>query len=94
MLEELGSHGGNRQAMVAAGYERTSAMASHVLLAACSMKGVSRESHGRGRFTTALMKLLRAPATPAHTLTYEDIIARIDSLPEYIYSSLLTHRVN
>ncbi|VDB83370.1 unnamed protein product [Peniophora sp. CBMAI 1063] len=55
---------------------------SHILLAACSPEQSAFENRSvrRGRFTSALLTLLRKPGTG--TLTYAELIQRLDNLPQ------------
>ncbi|KIJ56327.1 hypothetical protein M422DRAFT_239548 [Sphaerobolus stellatus SS14] len=54
---------------------------SHMLLAACGAKEVAREDSvlARGKFTTALLKLLRE--IPADRLTYATVLERMEKIP-------------
>ncbi|KAF8188662.1 hypothetical protein BJ912DRAFT_968135 [Pholiota molesta] len=56
-------------------------LGSHILFAACGHKGLAYENNGRGRFSTALLKLLRE--VPHNTLRYSDVLShpRLDRLP-------------
>ena len=69
-----------RKVDIATGFQH-SGMASHVLLSACSSKQTSKENIilGRGRFTYALMSLLRN--SDLNTMSYQDAISRMDDLP-------------
>jgi hypothetical protein len=70
---------GTRGVKVANGFAQRG-IRSHVLLAACSANEKAREDAGvcRGRFTTALLKLLRS--TGAEQLVYADVLCRIDPI--------------
>jgi hypothetical protein len=59
-------------------------LGSHILFAACGHKGLAYENNGRGRFSTALLKLLRE--VPHNTLRYSDVLnhPRLDRLPQYL----------
>ncbi|KIK68715.1 hypothetical protein GYMLUDRAFT_68557 [Collybiopsis luxurians FD-317 M1] len=69
-----------RKVDIATGFQN-SGMASHVLLSACSSKQTSKENIilCRGRFTYALMSLLRN--SDLNTMSYQDAISRMDDLP-------------
>ena len=62
--------------MVAEGSGR-SGTRSHVLLAACRQDQSSFEEKGRGRFTNALLEILKRDGTD---ITYEDVINRLPNL--------------
>lgn len=55
---------------------------SHVLLSGCRLTQTSKEEAGRGRFTTTLLKVLETDGTDK--LTYEQLIDRLDVLPECV----------
>jgi nitrogenase subunit NifH len=69
----------SRADMIAAGKEKTG-LASHVLLAGCGAKQESKEEDSRGRFSKALLDVLRSDGTDK--LTYEKLIERLPLLPE------------
>lgn len=54
-------------------------LSTHVLLAACKDQESAWESHGRGDFTAALLRILRRPG--ANKLTYVDLINELPILP-------------
>lgn len=58
----------------------TAGQRSHVLLSACRATQRSREHGGHGRFTTQLLKALQRDGTDK--VTYEDLIDRLDDIPE------------
>ncbi|KAH6909145.1 caspase domain-containing protein [Coprinopsis sp. MPI-PUGE-AT-0042] len=70
---------GTRGVKVAKGFAHRG-IRSHVLLAACSANELAREDAnvGRGRFTVALLKLLRT--TGVEQLVYADVLCRIDPI--------------
>ena len=69
----------NRKAKAASGHELTG-RSSHVLLAACSRDELAGERESGGAFTTILLGLLRS--VRLDTITYEDVISRLPSLPQ------------
>ncbi|KIK61890.1 hypothetical protein GYMLUDRAFT_260464 [Collybiopsis luxurians FD-317 M1] len=68
-----------RKVIISKEFEKSGA-ASHVLLAGCASHQTSKEILGRGRFTVALMSLLRK--SDINTMTYQDVISRVDDLPD------------
>ncbi|KAF8970602.1 hypothetical protein BDZ97DRAFT_1790076 [Flammula alnicola] len=52
---------------------------SHILISACGSDETARERYGRGKFTTAFIKLLRT--IPLDKLRYSDILTYIDVIP-------------
>ncbi|KAH6887267.1 caspase domain-containing protein [Coprinopsis sp. MPI-PUGE-AT-0042] len=70
---------GTRGVEVAKGFAHRG-IRSHVFLAACSANELAREDAnvGRGRFTVALLKLLRT--TGVEQLVYADVLCRIDPI--------------
>ena len=76
---EMRASAGTRGIKVANGFANRG-IRSHVLLAACSASELAREDAGvcRGRFTVALLKLLRS--TGAEQLVYADVLCRIDPI--------------
>lgn len=57
----------------------SSSRSSHVLLSACGEKERAWEENARGRFTTALLALLKN--VNSNTMTYIDLIRRLPLLP-------------
>lgn len=58
-------------------YEKTG-LASHVLLSACSATETSKEDHGRGLFTKALLEVLESGGIDK--MTYEQLIECLPSI--------------
>ena len=57
-------------------------LSSHVLFSACSANEVAREDGGKGRFTSALLKVFNK--TSPNQLTYEQVKDRLDQIPECV----------
>ena len=53
---------------------------SHILLAACAAKEPAYEDHGKGVFTTALLRLMSAVGT--QNLTYANLVRWLPCLTE------------
>ncbi|PBK98365.1 hypothetical protein ARMGADRAFT_1008792 [Armillaria gallica] len=66
-----------RASVVANGFEK-SGLLSHVLLSACRAEQTAKEKHGRGVFTSALLRLLREIGVDK--LTYRDVITNLPDL--------------
>ena len=62
-------------------------LSSHVLLSACSADEVAREDGGKGRFTTALLKVFNK--TSPDQLTYEQVMNRLDQIPRCVRVRLI-----
>ena len=59
-------------------------LSSHVLLAACKQDEKAHEENHRGKFTGALLHVLRE--VEAHKLSYKDLMERIiKTMEEYVY---------
>ncbi|KAF7366605.1 hypothetical protein MSAN_00918300 [Mycena sanguinolenta] len=87
VLESIDSDvdGSHRVSFVSTGFQKT-AMASHVLLAACSESMLARESlvdnnQKRGHFTRTLLEFLRSPIVQGAAITYTELIERLPDLP-------------
>ncbi|KAF7366606.1 hypothetical protein MSAN_00918400 [Mycena sanguinolenta] len=87
VLESIDSDvdGGHRVSFVSTGFQKT-AMASHVLLAACSESMLAQESlvdnnQKRGHFTRTLLEFLRSPIVQGAAITYTELIERLPDLP-------------
>lgn len=77
---------GIRVSNVSTGFMKT-AMASHVLVAACSQSMKAHESCDpvsgmiHGNFTRELLSFLRSPIVQGATITYAELIERLPDLP-------------
>ena len=62
---------------------------SHVVLAACGSEQSAYEDRStrEGRFTSALLRALEVYGTD--TMTYSELIRRLDALPSYVATRLL-----
>jgi len=54
---------------------------SHMLISACKSSQKANEYNGRGRLSTALLKLLDRDSTLPNKLRYRDILASMEPIP-------------
>ena len=62
---------------------------SHMLISACASSEKANEYNGRGKLSTALLKLLDRDNTIPNKFRYRDILASMEPIPESVLLSSL-----